>query len=53
MPSRPIVARTSRAVVQAGPRQLELRELPILDIDDESALLRIEACGTRGNDAEQ
>ena len=29
--------KTSRAIVQTGPRQLELRELPIPDIDDDSA----------------
>jgi threonine dehydrogenase-like Zn-dependent dehydrogenase len=45
--------RTSRAVVQTGPRQLELRELPVPAIDDESALLRVEACGICGSDAEQ
>ncbi|TMA60879.1 MAG: zinc-binding dehydrogenase [Deltaproteobacteria bacterium] len=45
--------RTSRAVVQTGPRRLELRELPVPDVDDESALLRVEACGICGSDAEQ
>jgi threonine dehydrogenase-like Zn-dependent dehydrogenase len=45
--------RTSRAVVQTAPRRLELRELPIPDIDDDSALLRVEACGICGSDAEQ
>ncbi len=45
--------RTTRAVVQTGPRQLELRELPIPDIDDDSALLRVEACGICGSDVEQ
>ncbi len=45
--------RTTRAIVQTGPRQLELRELPLPEIDDESALLRIEACGICGSDAEQ
>jgi len=45
--------RSSRAVVQKGPRSLELRELPVPDIDDESALLRVEACGICGSDAEQ
>jgi threonine dehydrogenase-like Zn-dependent dehydrogenase len=47
------VAGTTRAVVQTGPRALELRELPIPDIDDDSALLRVEACGICGSDAEQ
>jgi D-arabinose 1-dehydrogenase-like Zn-dependent alcohol dehydrogenase len=45
--------RTTRAIVQTGPRALELRELPIPDIGDEAALLRIEACGICGSDAEQ
>jgi len=45
--------RTTRAIVQTGPRQLELRELPIPEIDDDSGLLRIEACGICGSDAEQ
>jgi len=45
--------KTTRAVVQTGPRQLEMRELPIPEIDDDSALLRVEACGICGSDAEQ
>jgi threonine dehydrogenase-like Zn-dependent dehydrogenase len=45
--------KTTRAIVQTGPRQLELRELPIPDIDDDSALLRVEACGICGSDVEQ
>ena len=45
--------RTTRAIVQTGPRQLELRELPIPDIDDDSGLLRVEACGICGSDVEQ
>jgi threonine dehydrogenase-like Zn-dependent dehydrogenase len=49
MPPRP----TCRAVVQTGPRALELRDLPIPEIDDDSALLRVEACGICGSDAEQ
>jgi threonine dehydrogenase-like Zn-dependent dehydrogenase len=48
-----VPARTSRAVVQEGARRLVLRELPLPDIDDESALLRVEACGICGSDAEQ
>src|SRR5262250_2756667 len=43
----------TRAIVQTGPRQLELRELPIPEIDDDSALLRVEACGICGSDVEQ
>src|SRR3989442_12802141 len=45
--------RRSRAVVQPAPRRLELRELPVPDIDDDSGLLRVEACGICGSDAEQ
>ena len=48
-----MIPRTTRAVVQTAPRSLELRELPIPDIDDDSGLLRIEACGICGSDAEQ
>src|SRR5262245_9536914 len=44
---------TTRAVVQTGPRALELREFPIPEIDADSALLRVEACGICGSDAEQ
>ena len=45
--------RTSRAVVQTAPRQLEMQELPLPDIDEDSGLLRVEACGICGSDAEQ
>ncbi len=48
-----MLPRTSRVVVQEGPRQLVLRELPIPPIDDDSAILRIEACGICGSDVEQ
>lgn len=48
-----MAARTSRVVVQEGPRRLALRELPLPDIDDDSALLRVEACGICGSDVEQ
>lgn len=43
----------SRAVVQTGPGRLELRELPVPDIDEDHALLRVEACGICGSDVEQ
>jgi D-arabinose 1-dehydrogenase-like Zn-dependent alcohol dehydrogenase len=39
--------------VQTGPRALELRELPIPEIDADSGLLRVEVCGICGSDAEQ
>jgi threonine dehydrogenase-like Zn-dependent dehydrogenase len=45
--------RTSRAVVQEGPRQLGLRELPMPALSDDSAILRLEACGICGSDVEQ
>ncbi len=45
--------RTSLAMVQTAPRTLEARDLPIPEIDDDSALLRIEACGICGSDYEQ
>jgi len=48
-----VTPRTTRAIIQTGPRQLELRELPIPDIDADSGLLRIEACGICGSDVEQ
>lgn len=48
-----MLPRTSRAIVQTGPRALELRELPLPEIDDDSALLRVEACGICGSDVEQ
>ena len=41
------------AMVQTGLRKLEPRDLPIPEIDDGSALLRIEACGICGSDYEQ
>ncbi len=47
------IPRTSRAVVQEGPRRLVMRELPIPEIGDDAALLRVEACGICGSDAEQ
>jgi len=47
------MAKTTRAIVQTGTRQLEMRELPIAEIDDDSGLLRVEACGICGSDVEQ
>ncbi len=41
------------AMVQTAVRKLEPRELPVPEIDDDSALLRIEACGICGSDYEQ
>ena len=41
------------AIVQTAPRQLEPRDLPIPELTDDTALLRIEACGICGSDVEQ
>jgi threonine dehydrogenase-like Zn-dependent dehydrogenase len=45
--------RRTLAIVLTGPRALEPRELDIPEIDDDSAILRIEACGICGSDYEQ
>ena len=37
--------RKSRVVVQEAPRKLVMRDLPLPEITDDSALLRVEACG--------
>jgi threonine dehydrogenase-like Zn-dependent dehydrogenase len=48
------MADTVRAVVQTGPRRLELREFPRPVIGpDGGGLLRVEACGICGSDVEQ
>jgi threonine dehydrogenase-like Zn-dependent dehydrogenase len=43
----------SFAMVQTGERRLEPKDLPIPDIDENSALLKLEACGICGSDYEQ
>jgi threonine dehydrogenase-like Zn-dependent dehydrogenase len=40
-------------MVLTAPGQLEARELPVPDIGDGEALLRVEACGICGSDVEQ
>ena len=45
--------RTSLAMVQTAPRTLEAQSLPIPEIDENSALMRVEACGICGSDYEQ
>ncbi len=45
--------KTCLAVVLTAPRKLEPQELPVPEIGDDSALLRIEACGICGSDYEQ
>ena len=41
------------AMVLTGPRALEPRDLAIPEIDDDSGILRVEACGICGSDYEQ
>jgi threonine dehydrogenase-like Zn-dependent dehydrogenase len=48
-----MLPKTTLAMVQTGPRRLEARELPMPAIDDDSAILRVEACGICGSDYEQ
>jgi threonine dehydrogenase-like Zn-dependent dehydrogenase len=45
--------RTTFAMVLTGPRRLEPRDLPLPEIGEEGALLRVEACGICGSDYEQ
>jgi threonine dehydrogenase-like Zn-dependent dehydrogenase len=45
--------RTAFTMVQTAIRTLEPRDIAIPDIDDDSAILRIEACGICGSDYEQ
>lgn len=45
--------KTSLAMVQTGVRELVRKDLPLPEIDDDSALLRVEACGICGSDYEQ
>ena len=48
-----MTARKCLAMVQTDLRKLEPRDLPIPEIGDDTALLRIEACGICGSDYEQ
>lgn len=43
----------SLAMVQTATRRLEPMDLPLPEIDDDSALLQLEACGICGSDYEQ
>ena len=43
----------SRAIVQTAPKKLEMRELRVPDVTDDTAILRVEACGICGSDLEQ
>jgi threonine dehydrogenase-like Zn-dependent dehydrogenase len=48
-----MTARNAFAMVLVEPRKLEPRELPLPEIDADSGLLRVEACGICGSDYEQ
>ncbi len=48
-----MTAQTAFAMVQTERRKLEPRDIVIPDIDEDSGLLRIEACGICGSDYEQ
>lgn len=48
-----MLPKTSFAMVQTGPRQLQARDIAIPEIDDDSAILELEACGICGSDLEQ
>ena len=48
-----VAAGTAVAMVLEGPRRLVRRELPLPEIGDDDALLRVEACGLCGTDHEQ
>ena len=48
-----MTVRKAFAMVLVEPRKLEARELPLPEIDDDSGLLRVEACGICGSDYEQ
>ena len=47
------IPKKSFAMVQTGNRTLEAQDLLIPDIDADSALLKLEACGICGSDYEQ
>jgi alcohol dehydrogenase len=44
--------RTAKALVLEAPRRLVARELPIPEVGDDDAVLRVEACGLCGTDHE-
>lgn len=48
-----MLPKTSFAMVQTAKRRLEKMDLPLPDIDDDSAILRVEVCGICGSDYEQ
>jgi alcohol dehydrogenase len=44
---------TARALVLEAPRTLRGRDVPVPEVGDDDALLRVEACGLCGTDHEQ
>ncbi len=48
-----MLPKTSFAMVQTGVRELSGQDIPLPQIDDNSAILQIEACGICGSDYEQ
>lgn len=48
-----MIPATTFAMGQTAPRRLKMRDLPIPEIEADSAILRIEACGICGSDYEQ
>ncbi|XOV90512.1 MAG: zinc-binding dehydrogenase [Pseudomonadota bacterium] len=48
-----MLPKKSFAMVQTGVRCLEARDIAIPDIDEDSAILKLEACGICGSDYEQ
>lgn len=47
------MAETAAALVLASPRELELRDLPVPEVREDTGVLRVEACGLCGTDHEQ
>ena len=48
-----MTSRRARALVLEGPRRTSIVELPLPELTDDDALLRVEACGLCGTDHEQ
>ena len=48
-----MLPKTAFAMVQTDRRRLEPRDIAMPEIDDDSAILRVEACGICGSDYEQ
>ena len=46
------MSKSVQAMVQTGPRAMELRTLPWPTVGDDEALIRVEACGICGSDVD-